>query len=92
MVERNKCFQCRSFYRYYTKGVKQFNKTKLGWCVEKQDTVKSSGGCDKFVIRTRVCKVSKLVWHTLNDLLTQISELRMIIEEDKNGSDEREEV
>lgn len=92
MANKNKCFQCRSFYRYYTKGVKQFNKTKLGLCVEKQDTVNSNGGCDKFVIRTRVCQVSKLVWHTLNDLLTQISELRMIIEEDKNGSDEREEV
>ena len=78
-----KCFRCRNFSRYFTKGVKKFNETNLGWCGVNQSTVKSNGCCDKYVIKTRINTVSKYVWYTLNDILTQISELRKIIEDSK---------
>ena len=39
MVNKGKCYKCRSFLRYYTRGRIQFNITKYGWCGTKLCTV-----------------------------------------------------
>ncbi len=91
-MENNQCFRCMYFSRYYTKGVRKFNRTKLGWCTVKQDSVKFDGNCDKFFSKPYIGKPSKSIWRALSDLLTQISEIRAIIEEDKNESVERKDL
>lgn len=91
-MENNQCFRCVFFSRYYTKGVRNFNRTKLGWCTVKRDTVKSDGNCDRYDSKPYMGKPSKSIWRALSDLLTQISEIRAIIEEDKNESGERKDL
>ncbi len=91
-MQNNQCYRCRNFSRYYTKGVKKFNRTKSGWCSVKRDTVKTEGYCDRYDSKQYTFKPSKTILRTLSDLLTQLPEMRAIIEEDKNGSEEREDV
>ena len=91
-TESKKCYRCKNLDRYYTKEVKRFCKTKFGWCSEKQDTVQIQGCCDKFIFNPKSKKSNRMICHYLNDLLTEISEIRKVIEEENGETDESEEL
>lgn len=83
----SECYRCKHFLRYYTKGVKQHNKTAFGWCCQKTDSVEIHGTCENFALNPRRKKSRKLLGYYLGNLLTEISSIRMILEEE--DSEER---
>ena len=82
-MDNKRCSQCKYFDRYYTKGVKQFNKTNFGWCTRKHECVSIHDCCERYKegVRDRDITNSRLKV-SLNDLLTEISAIRMVIEEE----------
>ena len=86
------CFRCKEFDRFYAKGSKKYNKTKFGWCCKKQDTIEANDGCDKYVFKGKDKPSDRPIKLRLDELLTEISQLRLMLEEDRNGTDENETV
>ena len=86
----NYCYACKNFERYYVKGIKQFNKTKVGWCCHKGEVVNAVDGCGEFAIKTTWKSYRKAVKNCLNDMLTEISEMRKIVEEEFGGESKDE--
>lgn len=84
----NKCYRCKEFERYYTRGVKRFNKTDYGWCRVKCDAVKAQGSCEKFEVKKIVRKSRFFFEVCLNNMMTDISALRNIIEEERRENEE----
>ncbi len=48
----NICAVCKNLVRYYTKELKQFDKSEFGWCCEKRQVVCVKGTCEHFEKRT----------------------------------------
>lgn len=86
------CYMCRNFDRYYTKGVKRFNKTEFGLCCQKRENVNIHCNCGLWAIKPKTKKINGLSRMYLNDLLTEISAIRMVVEEESCGNGESEEV
>ncbi len=78
------CFACRTSDRFYIKDVTHFNKSKFGWCCRKVAPTTIHESCDNYMPRQYRRKRSLRAKLCLNDLLTEISELRTIIEEEYN--------
>ena len=85
--KRHKCYKCKHFNRYYIKEVKRFSKIKFGWCCKACGSVDAYGCCEKFVCNSRRKIIPELVQTSLNDLLTEISVIRNIIEEELNNEE-----
>lgn len=84
MVNKGKCYKCRSFLRYYTRGRIQFNETKYGWCGTKLCTVEGQSCCCEFKQRIR-SKGSRLTLRLyLSGLLTEISAIKLLLEEERD--------
>lgn len=86
------CFSCSKFDSYYTKGMKCFNKTKFGWCSCKRDNVYIHDVCDKYEFKVYKRKMSSYIKYTLSDLLTELTVIRNIIEEESRAENERQEM
>ena len=86
--EQNPCYRCKNLDRFYTRGVKQFNKTKVGWCCKKEEIVNVHDSCDKYELRKPCKRISKSIKFCLNDLLTDISGIREIIEDERRENEE----
>ncbi len=84
----NRCSRCRFFDRYYTKETKKFRRTECGWCRKKRELVSTHGECEKFLARTRRCMPQRALYLQLNDLLTEISEIRNFLEDNKIEGDD----
>ena len=82
MEEKNHpCYLCHYLYRYYTQGIKRFSPTPFGWCCKRADNVNVHGTCEKFTVRARKQKIyDRSLQYYLNELLTEISVLRNVIE------------
>ena len=87
MSTENKCGRCKYLDRYYTKGVTKFDKTEFGWCMVKMDSVNVFECCERYEKRKLVYKASRRAKACLNDLLTEISEIRKIIEAEQDEQD-----
>lgn len=88
--EQCTCLWCKHLDRYYTRETRHFRKTKLGWCRAEQRDVEVHGQCGQFVRKRAVRGHSKfLLENALEGLLTEISELREILETEE-GERERE--
>ena len=85
----NQCYKCRNFQRYYIKGTKMYNMTKIGRCCIKNETVSNTDCCGEFKIKVRYKPGCELPFLQLNDLLTEIAEIRKYLE-DKNDDEEQE--
>ena len=85
--DKNECFRCQNFDRYFTKGVKRFNEAKCGWCCKKTDVVNIHDSCSLFVLKTHSRKRVRLLCYYLNDILTEISEIRYMIEGEQNNEE-----
>ncbi|MDE6442425.1 MAG: hypothetical protein K2L12_06745 [Clostridia bacterium] len=83
-----KCYRCKYFDRYYTKGTKHFNLTEIGLCSKKRNIVQKNEGCDGFVVKQHGYRAKIVATRCLNDLLTELSELRKFIEAEKAESEE----
>lgn len=85
---KTECYRCKFLDRYYIKGVKEFKKTNSGWCCKKQKTVEIHNGCEDFNARSKRKRNERLLRFYLNDLLTEISEIRKIIEAENREDEE----
>lgn len=89
MHENKMCYNCKNLWRYYTKGIKQYNKTKYGWCNKKNSVVSIKDSCDSFILKRRIqLNENSLVLYHLNEVLTDLSAMRTIIAdeiEDENN-------
>lgn len=89
MQEANhKCYMCRHFDRYYTKGIKHFNKATCGWCTDKREIVGIHENCIHYIPRPRNKRVSTLLRISLSELLTEITEVRKMLEVERDETDE----
>ena len=87
MENKGECYRCRNFIRYYTRGAKQFNQTKFGWCGAKLCTVSNREGCEQYVFKKPTKKSRETLRICLSNLLTEISAIRQVLEDenaDKN--------
>lgn len=83
--DTEKCFKCVYFQRFYTRGTKKFNSLNLGWCCEKQDVVKNTDicGCNNYKLKKRRSfRSDEMLLYTLNNLMTDISAVRQMLEEE----------
>ena len=85
-MNNTRCSQCKHFERYYTKGVKRFNKTNWGRCTQKRASVSIYDCCERFKAGVRDRGINnERIKVCLNDLLTEISAIRMVIEDEVNS-------
>ena len=80
MEQENICARCRYFDRYFIKETKHFKKTELGRCAKKDGQVSAHGGCEQFLRGTCQKKSRLLLRCALSELLTEISEIRKMME------------
>ena len=90
--ESKQCFRCKHFDALYIKGVKKFNRSKLGICFKSGECVNLHCTCDKFEFKPNNKKIRYSTMQCLNRLLTDISAIRTIIEEESGGTEEIQEV
>ncbi len=82
--KKKECRRCGNFDRYYTKGLRHYEKTECGFCREQHKIVDQQEYCDCW--RTNGRKhfvIERLAAKKLNELLMEISALRQIIEENE---------
>ena len=88
-MENKSCSFCRFFERYYTKGAKQFNKTKTGLCRKRQEQVTVQDGCKEFVKKPLRRRSVRLLRYYLNEILLELHALREEAEDNRDeGADE----
>ncbi len=76
----NRCGLCEYFDRYYTKGVTHFEKSTCGLCKKKRIFINTYDGCESYEHKTPRRRHVLLIRHALNDLLTELSALRLSLE------------
>ncbi len=84
----HQCYKCVHFNKYYTNDGVRFQKTKFGYCRANKKIVTVRGSCEKYAFACRSgYRCNSLINARLNSMLTEISALRELIEEethDKN--------
>ncbi len=90
--ESKKCFKCKYLNRYYTKGEKRFNITKCGWCNKKNGIAYIQESCDCYVLKSNNRTRSRPIKCTLSELLTELSAIRCVIEEEMRENNETEQM
>lgn len=81
MATNKSCYMCKNFDRYYSKDIKRYNRTKFGLCLNKHENVNIHDTCDKFAIRKRPVGLKHSVNVCLNRLLTELTEIRRVLED-----------
>ena len=89
-VKNHTCAFCNRFDRYYTKGVKKFNKATCGWCCNQGVIVRYTDTCAQFAWRHYSSRPRYLTRRYLSDLLDEIAAIRQVIEETDNEKTECE--
>jgi len=87
--KNTQCRFCKYLDRYYTKETKTFQKADVGWCVRKAEIVNVTDTCDGFLYKKHPKVLCKSTQRFLDGILTQLSALRCIIEDEKNESNEK---
>jgi len=82
------CRNCKYLDRYYTMEIKTFRKTNLGWCCNKKETVSVTDSCKQHVRKTQRKVKRTGIQRYLDNILTQLSSMRYVLEEEINESDE----
>ena len=89
MEDKNKqCCICKYFRWYYIRGEKKFSKIKFGRCYKKCETVNIHDSCNGFVLRTKKQTNEIFLNIYLEHLLTEINELRLLMEAEINENNE----
>lgn len=87
---RYKCYNCSFFQRYYTQKGIHFVKTKFGFCCKMNEVFPIQHYCERFIFKNRGITLKFMVQDRLNDLLTEISTLRNILQEEEHERIERD--
>lgn len=87
-MEAGKCRFCKYMDLYYVRGVTRFERTKLGWCSKKQCNVTTDSGCDMYAVKVVRKKSDIHIKRRLSDLLTEITAIRQIVEEENGGGED----
>ena len=82
--ETDKCCKCRYFNRYYVKSNTDFNKIEYGFCLEKRRTVGAHDKCEIYKTKPKRKAPNETALRVLSNLLTQISLVRQLLEEEFN--------
>ena len=82
--ERKQCYKCNNFERYYTRGVKKYTPTRCGWCCKKVENVDLHDSCEAFQEKRVKIGYKQMRRNSLSNLLTEISEIRKVIEAEEN--------
>ena len=90
MDEENKhqCFMCEYFSCFYTKEVKRFKRAECGWCFIKAEIIDKFGSCGNYKSKPRKKPKKRVLMNYLSDLLTQISEIKVIVAEEMSSESE----
>ena len=84
------CVRCRYLTRYYRKGKTCFRPTGLGWCMRRKSHVGTDEHCEDFRERPHRTTPPLFIRVCLSDLLTEISELRKLIEAESREDHEED--
>lgn len=84
-MSNNKCYSCKYFKAYYTKGYKEFNKTNLGLCTKSEKTVEKCDGCAElaFCHYTRIGRKEAALAAVVENI-NLLAELKQILTEDRD--------
>ncbi len=89
-MENDLCCNCKHFDCYFTKGVKNFRKTQFGWCNKKFKVAFAKNSCDKFAPKPTNRRNEQFALYCLNDLLTELTHVRCVLEENRREKNETE--
>lgn len=82
--KNSKCLYCGNFQAYYTKELHNFERTKQGICNYHNKIVNSEEGCEYWKTNNhRLCLRKRAVTRTLYEILTDLSAIRKIIQENQ---------
>ena len=79
-MTNRRCSRCKYFNRYYTKEIKAFQKTNFGWCSCARENVTNDFVCERYCMKLPAKRYSSILKFDLNGLLTELSEIRKLIE------------
>lgn len=79
------CYRCGYLDRFYVKDLKQYNKVKYGWCVNKRNVVGIHDCCDNYKGQYKTKKSNFYLLSALSDILTDLSEIRNILQDDRDN-------
>ena len=83
----HQCYKCGHFNKYYTNDGVRFQKTKFGYCRANRTNVSVHENCEKYAfMQHSKRRYDSLINARLNNLLTEISVLRELIEEDERDN------
>lgn len=86
------CYNCRYFRRYFVKKKAEYERTKFGYCPKKRENVGIHCKCEQFKFKEILYDFDIPIKCKLEKLLTEISALRMIVEEEAREHAERKKV
>ena len=86
-TQKNLCYRCKHIDKFYVKEIKRYVPFGMGWCSVRQETVDIHDGCEKFCLRQLNRKNKKLIYNALNSILTDLSAIRQIIEEEQKENE-----
>lgn len=78
--KNNRCSLCEHFDRYYIKGATRFSETDCGRCMKSRNYTRAKECCEKYEKKAPRKRHVLLIRHALNDLLTELSALRLSLE------------
>ena len=85
----HKCYNCRYFCRYFVKKKAEYKRTEFGFCRKKRENIDMHGKCEQFKFQEILYCTDTPIRCKLDSLLTEISVLRMILEEEAREHAER---
>lgn len=82
-MDHKKCYSCRFYKPYYTKGYYKFDKQEVGFCCSNKSATNYNETCGKFSNKNHVRIGRKqAALKALVDNLNILAEIRQILEED----------
>ena len=81
--KRHKCYNCGYYTPYYKKGDTKFSKAGVGGCRKSRKIVEKGHTCENWMSKQYryKCFCKKATEKALLSILSQLSEIRQIIEE-----------
>ncbi len=82
-MDNKKCYSCRFYKPYYTKGYFKFDKQEVGFCCSNKSATNYNETCGKFSNKNHVRIGRKqAALKALVDNLNILAEIKQILEED----------
>lgn len=82
-MENKKCYNCRFYKPYYTKGYFKFDKQEIGFCCANQKITEYNETCEKISNKYHVrIDRKQAALKALTENLNLLAEIKQILEED----------